>query len=417
MDPAKRFASRVAAATCAAIFFALFVCGGGCELVVGDSVPDYNCLPSADNACPIGFSCDSNTRKCVATEGTCHPTCPGSMRCDPATLRCKAFVDAAVVDARRPDSSPAHPDANTDARGDAPGDAPEDAVGESLADGQPESTMACRGLACDCAGASFCDSGVCGTESEVTTPVFSANNSSNFCTQPCCRSEDCSPSTVCFAAGTGGNYCVPPAWLGRSTILGTGIGGAKCTGSSGCRSGVCSSGACADTCCSSADKSGQCATGTICRYSTFPGNGTDTHYTAWCSPQGAGTIAGGSNCPIDGACVSNRCTATICEAACRNSADCGNGLACSYTPGPLNSKDFAAGCVYANGQRAEGGACTNNNDCVTDFCDLNPSTPSMGRCSDVCFADSDCTVPGWRCRPARYQYSTGVTLYILSCGS
>ena len=93
------------------------------------------------------------------------------------------------------------------------------------------------------------------------------------------------------------------------------------------------------------------------------------------------------------------------------------GLACSYTPGPFMNKDVAVGCVAANGQIAEGHSCMNNGDCITAFCDLSNPPPAKGVCSDVCFADSDCTVPGWRCRPAKYTTGTGVILYILSCGT
>ena len=76
-------------------------------------------------------------------------------------------------------------------------------------------------------------------ELTVSTPLYMANNSTNFCTKPCCTTADCDSSTVCFATGAGGNYCVNPTWIGRTATFGTATGGAACKVDSDCRSGLC----------------------------------------------------------------------------------------------------------------------------------------------------------------------------------
>jgi hypothetical protein len=35
----------------------------------------------------------------------------------------------------------------------------------------------------------------------------------------------------------------------------------------------------------------------------------------------------------------------------------------------------------------------------------------------VCFANSDCTKTGWRCRPEQVQLSTGGSYSVLACGT
>ncbi len=416
-------AGRLAATGAAAIALALFVGEGGCELEVGDTIPDYDCQPASAGApdpCPPSLICSVGTHKCVSASAPCQPTCPSGMQCDRVTAQCTVRLDASVP-FHKPDAG-AHLDAG-DARAEAAGDEGLGDTGEAGGNDAmwgPEISSDCRGLTCACAGASFCDSNLCSAMQTVTAPVAELNNNINFCTKPCCTSADCTTSTVCFAAGTGGNYCISPASIGRVAPLGTSIGGVTCKIASDCRSGLCVNGTCADTCCSTTDQGTECATGSICRFSTFPGNVSDTHYTAWCSPPGNGTVAGGGACGLDGVCASNRCGVAIaygCETACRSSKDCGSSLACAYTAGPFMSKDLAAGCVPMMGNGAEGTSCRTNNDCATNFCDTTGSpSGTMGHCSSVCFADSDCTIKDWHCRPANVTLAN-VPYYVLSCGT
>jgi hypothetical protein len=425
MKREKRFTRRLPAVGGALIALALALGGGGCELEVGDTIPNVSCLPGGQNPCQSGFVCATNHQCVVASAAACRPACGGGTRCNPSTLECVSVVDASVG-VHGPDAS-SRSEAGADARGDGMDAGLAETAMSDAANGemQPpvDSQVTCRDLACTCSGPSSCDSGICGNEDAVTTAVIKANGGNSFCTQPCCTSADCSASTVCFAAGTGGNYCVPPEWIGRVAGLGQGIGGATCKVGSDCRSGLCtsaSSGTCADPCCSTpravagdagaTDKGSQCATGAVCRFSTFPGNTNDTHYAAWCSPPGAGMLAPGSPCAIDGVCASDRCGVGFgCEAICRSTNDCANGFACSYSAGPFANKDIAAGCMPAMGTLAEGSTCKNNGDCETNFCD-------SGKCSDVCFSDSDC-IKGWHCRPVKISLSNGGYEDILSCGS
>ncbi len=172
---ARGFAGRLAATGAAAIVCALFLGGGGCELAVGDTLPSYTCVPAAHGAsdpCPIGSMCVTN--RCVPR--SCRTGgCASGMQCDPGTLECIASVDGAT------DASSRHPDANlthAESGADAPGAGTRDG---SVAEGAPSDggdadaptdAGPCRDLACECAGSSACDSGVCALEATVTTPVL-----------------------------------------------------------------------------------------------------------------------------------------------------------------------------------------------------------------------------------------------------
>jgi hypothetical protein len=59
-----------------------------------------------------------------------------------------------------------------------------------------------------------------------------------------------------------------------------------------------------------------------------------------------------------------------------------------------------------------GQTCDPMNDFCKGFCD-----PVTKLCTDVCFADSDCTVmPGWRCRDATVAVQAGGNYSVLCCG-
>jgi hypothetical protein len=407
----------VRSATFAAAALAIVVAaGGGCELAIGDGVPAFACNPGPDT-CPDNQVCDPERHQCVAF---CTPTsCPGSMQCDVVAHLCRTD-DASV------------PDASADNVTDAPGEhdgsvplgdtgsaddtAPPDAPTET----SPGDTGPCTGLLCKCTGPAACDSHICADQLTIGTGLFMAAGSASFCTKPCCTSADCDPSTVCYATGVGGNYCVLPAWLQRSTTLGTSIGGQTCSDNTSCRSGLCASSTCADTCCSTPSSATECGAGTTCSFGTFPGAPMDAstgmfdqNYTAYCSGPG-GTGTNGSPCNFSSDCASNRCDtrARICRDACRNTSACtGGGFSCEYRLDPMTNSVFAT-CQSSNGMTPIGGACMQDGDCQTGFCN-----PTVMLCTDVCFGDSDCSaVTGWRCRPQQLALQGGGSAAVLCCG-
>jgi hypothetical protein len=417
------FAGAIAATASVAIAFAIAASGGGCELAVNDALPQYDCLPGVPDPCPSGTMCAAS-HQCVSIATACGAEgCANGSRCDTGTLHCTdAAADREVADTgfdREPDGtmgsrSEGGPDATEASPMTDSSDLGDSADASDVqADGPAaESGSACRDLTCACRSHSDCDSDICAGELTVSTPLYMANNSTNFCTKPCCTTADCDSSTVCFATGAGGNYCVNPTWIGRTATFGTATGGAACKVDSDCRSGLCAaSGVCGDTCCSAstAQPGAQCATGTTCRFGTFPGTSFDTHYTAWCTTATGGTVAGGSACLADSNCMSERCD-TRCEAVCRSSTGCPLGEACLYTAGPATTTDIAAGCVPLGGAGAQGSTCKVDGDCQSDFCG------DGNLCSDVCFADSDC-MPGWHCRPEQIKISGGGSDSVLICGT
>lgn len=349
---ASTFAARIAGTL-------LLGAGAACGLVVTDTVPGFSCLPGADS-CPEGQTCEVATHTCVAASA------------DGGTL---------------PDAPP----------------------GEG---GLPP-PGGCSHLGCKCAGASDCASGICGDQSTVPAAIYAAAASVNFCTRPCCTSADCDESTVCFGSGEGNRYCVLPAWLGRSSTLGSGQGGASCGADSDCRSGLCAASACADVCCSTAQAASQCAAGSTCRFGVFPGRAFDTRYTALCGVGTDGSGETGASCTADADCRSGLCAPDkACHDACRNSSDCGTPtLECGYALPNFNTSAFITACSKALGTGAMGARCQGNGGCQSGFCDAT----SM-QCTDVCYADSDCTLSGWRCRPEavilfNHSYS------LLACGT
>jgi hypothetical protein len=405
-----------ATAGAVAVLLAL-VAGGGCELVVPDTVPSFTCTAGVAGSCPAGEICVPETRRCVAVGSTCamDADCDPGLRCDPQLLMCVAAAtggdDGSAADGALPGDATLDTQAGDstadatgpDARAEEASTVPD--TGE-LPDIGAEAPKSCRGLTCDCSGPSECDSAICADRLTVTSAAYLANQSMDFCTQPCCSSADCPGTTVCFGSGAGGSYCVAPALLGRNDPLGEGIGGSTCQSNTDCRSGLCASGTCADTCCSAAPQTSKCAIGSICRFAAFPGNGFDTHDTPGCgAPVGASLNQ--APCALDATCQSGKCGTGRCEPPCRSTADCPTGQSCSYGLGP-NANDIIAGCTAVSGAGADGTACTLNADCQSNFCDGT-------HCLDVCFADSDCKSP-WHCAPQQVKVQFGGGSYsILSC--
>jgi hypothetical protein len=265
-------------------------------------------------------------------------------------------------------------------------------------------------VSCPCANDSDCTTakgvqGICALAADVGADL----GHTGFCSQPCCTSANCDPGSVCFASGVGGNYCVNPAWLVRSSTLGGSIGGATCTSNAQCRSGLCAGGKCADTCCSFADSSAQCASGTECAFGAFPGTSPDIHFAPHCGAPG-GTQTTGSLCTVSSECAGGLCytdTANpFCVAPCSSPGECGGGFACQLD---IQSGDIYAGCFQSDGATAQGASCTNYMQCLGGLCS------AAGECTNICFSDSVCE-GGWRCLPMLDDEYPAGDPTVLACG-
>jgi len=274
------------------------------------------------------------------------------------------------------------------------------------------------GILCPCSGASDCSMGtpICAQAVDVGADLGHAG----FCTRPCCTSANCSGGSVCFASGQGGNYCVDPAWLGRSTPASNALGGASCTSGTQCRSGLCVAGGsgkvCADTCCSFAS-SAECTGSTQCSLGFFQGTGFDTHYAARCGPPGGAGTAG-SGCSVSSECAGGLCYTDVmppyspfCVQPCAAPDQCGSGYACQLD---INGNDIYAGCfnLEGNGTAPQGASCTNFASCLGLLC-------NAGYCSNTCFSDAVC-MAGWTCKPEQddsYPLGPqGQEYTVLACG-
>jgi hypothetical protein len=381
----------------AAFMFALVASvAAGCELAVPGDVPAFECDSNFPNSstCPPGQSCSPLTHKCAA------PTVGDDSG---------QMVDAAEAS----DDGEAMAEA-----GDGPVETGDDV--SRFEAGDADGSGPCNKIGCGCSKASDCASGLCADKQAVTIDIYNKAGMMNFCTKPCCTSNDCDPGTVCFGTATGGNYCVDPSWLGRSTPSASNTkGGDGCQTDSDCRSGLCDTMFCADTCCSTVSEASQCNAADDCNYSTFQGRGFDVHFTASCgAPVGNG--GNGATCPNGPTdCISDLCTCDTmtcntshCHDACRNSPDCGSGQSCVYiqlTDSMMNFLGVVTACMpKGSGTGTQGTQCSLDTDCATSFC--SPSNV----CTDVCYVDADCS-GGWRCLPELVTLKTGGSYEVLDC--
>jgi hypothetical protein len=397
------YRGSIATATLAAALTSLVAAGGGCEIAIGNDVPDYECLSNAPAVCPGNQVCDPHTHQCVAP---CSESgCKGGLVCDPGSNQCVA--PSTSDDGPSPDETSTGDDADATT-------APDEAA-PPVETGPVESGCG-RGLGCPCSGDSACDSNICADSATVPAGLYTAAGGSNFCTQTCCSSADCGAGTVCFAAGgsdsVAGNFCVNPAWLGRGTgaTLGTQPGGGACSTGRDCRSGLCTGNTCVDTCCSTA-AAGECATGTSCRFDNFTGAvAFDKNYVAWCGQAGNGQ--NGDTCSSDGNCKSNLCDGPDgCADACRNTGECSPGESCAYVNPVGSTTEVVAACFSGAGNSSEGSSCSSDAQCKSQFCDTVTS-----ECTDVCFTNADCSKSGWRCRPEAVTLQSGGKVTVLACG-
>lgn len=395
----------IATATFAAVLVTLVAAGGGCGIVIGADVPDFECLGTTAAECPGNQVCDTiSSHHCIAP---CSLTgCKGGTQCDPTSSLCVGVAsdDGPTVD-EEASTTEGGPDADATT-------APDEAAPPAET-GPTETSGPCRSIGCKCSGGTDCDSGICADQLSVTSGVWSAAGSAGFCTSPCCTSNECAAGSVCFATAAGGNYCVDPSWVQRSTALGTGLGGATCATGRDCRSGLCAGTTCADTCCSTG-QAGECSGSDVCSFGDFPGAVTyDKSYVAMCAHGGTGQ--NGANCSHNSDCESELCDATQfgnCRNACRNTADCGGGgVSCAYIT-VTGDTGVVAACFPGAGNTPEGSSCQQDGDCQSQFCN-----PTSKECTDVCFADSDCTKSGWRCRPEVVTVQAGGSFSVLACGT
>lgn len=399
-----------------------------CSLIVSNTLPAYMCTPGpGTGVCPSGQICAPSAGT-VGPYSCCVPHVPG----------CVAAPDHDGGNDMMSDDGGSSGDARTDDAMDAM-DELSDADADAAASDGP---VPCSRFGCRCATTSNCPSRfACVDKAAITADIWMAwidaggsNDAGGFCAETCCTSGDCDVgdggnASVCFGTGAGGNYCVPPGWLGDRSAIGIAGGGAACGDDAGadaaavCRSGFClDSGVCADTCCSTRLYKTECS-GTGCRFGVFPGTGFDNHQVANCAML-IGTGLGASGCTSNAECRSNLCLGSnginmmgSCRDACRLPADCPSARSqpttCGYVQANPPDADLVAACMGGGrvGDAGDGMPCRASIDCAQGYC---AQSGTQGVCIAVCFVDSDCPQPE-RCRPQTVQL-TGATYSVLACG-
>jgi len=193
-----------------------------------------------------------------------------------------------------------------------------------------------------------------------------------------CRSNSC--DKLCVGAGCNTKYCLDycgsdayctaantvcrlnrgtsidgTCWPAAGPFLGTSPVGAACTTDTNCDHGFCSDGKCTEPCCQDSD----CQGGYTC---SMQGEAVDTTYVY--PPPNAPTCTTDANCPSPMICLTsqNVCSWRLTETS------------------PVCIPDVAG-----QGTRLAGGACTQNAQCRSGFCEAD-----IGVCIDVCCSDAAC---------------------------
>jgi hypothetical protein len=335
---------------------------GGCEAIVGDTVPSMiMCAPLVAGACGAGSEC---------LDGFCK-TC--------ANPGCVTFV----MDAGHDTSVPMDAGHDTSVPFDAGHDAGHDVTVEAP---MPEAS-APAALGAPCSGNTGCASGFCATPGDIP----SLNLSNGFCSAPCCADSDCvgTGTLGCYAAA-GGNLCVP------STVEG-------CSGSS-----------CLKACCGSTG----CSTNDSC---ALPDGGAIPS----CQPYGgdqsacASDGAGGDDCDVNSDCQSGLCIGgngvcsnSVCTQPCCSDSQCSGSDTCQWLEVTLGGTPTGVvhACQPPAGSSKTGDSCTSGSACAGNVC-------AGSICTGPCCTDSDCAgLPNghWKCLPYEYPLSVG-TIPVLAC--
>jgi Concanavalin A-like lectin/glucanases superfamily len=220
---------------------------------------------------------------------------------------------------------------------------------------------------------SQCDgAGSCVTPSPSPCPAkLKCNGSSTACLTACGSTADCASDT-CLNPGASGT-CGPPL-----------AGGSPCSADNQCQSGACGVSGNGDCCTAACTKGGTCGA-TSCNGSgscVYPTPATACGAVKSCTGfeltrgsacNGAGACASPSPSPCPGSLKCNG-AGTDCLTACSGIGDCA-GATC-FNPG-------ASGTC---GAPLSIGACTNNNQCVSNVCGIN----GTGNCCSAACTGGPC---------------------------
>jgi hypothetical protein len=402
--------AHIVGAVAFALVGACLIATGGCEAIVSDNLPTGSCAPdNVQGGCPPGYIC---------YQGQCAFMAPQAGGAGGGGGGGGGGRDAGGGGGGGAGGGGGGGGGGAGGAGGGGGGAGGGGGGGGVDAG-------CVGGGGSCSGFGDCCSKICGDENALGQAVYTSAGSHNVCTAPCCTSDDCAAGLVCYAPGTGSNYCVDPRWIGRQPPQSSpGAIGTPCTTGSQCRSGICdtTAGACTDTCCATSS----CGAGINCQLSTFPGAvNVDDHFTWSCkaTPQSGGPQA---VCGQDTDCASNKCisfngTNGECVQACRNSPSCPSQYVCAPTilingadGGIENNGDAFAACFFQTpppGSGATGSACSGAS--ADAACRSNSCDTAQSVCSDMCFADADCT--GLVCRSLFVKVQGGGNNEILAC--
>ncbi len=359
-----------------AVGLALLAGIGGCEVLVGDSLPaDIHCADDLASECPSGEYC-SASHLCIPC------LTPG---CGPLVIDggrdAGGGMDARVTPV----------DAGHDTGVVPPVDAPVEAP----------ATPGQIGDVCGTAGAA-CASGLSCLDTSNLTGLGAG--AGTICSEPCCTSADCGGDNVCYPT-TGGNLCISAALATKCT------GGASACGATCCTSSDCTSGA-MDYC-----AIGESAGGSFTPSCTTFGGDTSCDF-------GPCQGVSGDPCAMDSDCESGVCSCTDFDnCACAEALDCCGPSDCASAGGTCgwleatdanNATLVFRGCTTAGGQTASGMACHSYTECQGTICESFTGGGDK-LCSQPCCQDSDCSaVTGWVCLPYSVPLTAG-SVALLVC--
>ncbi len=368
----RSFLARARAFSVAGALLSALVGGGGCEAIVGGSVPSpVACTGTQATSCPTGTMC---------LNGFCQACTGGS---------CVPVVDAGF-------------DAPIDTGVDVGVDA-----GHDAAEAATEAATTTGAIGDPCTTSSQCTAGLsCIPSSDLAGLTLT---STSVCSKTCCTAADCGgPAFTCYPT-TGGNLCVTT----------------RVTASCGT--------ACGTPCCSDANCTAAkhfCALGPTPNGSFVPScqpfvSDTQCFGTPGCSG------VNNDPCNTDSDCKNGLCTSlgtgdcTFGGCSCLAPVTCCNNAACVGTGGgtcqwlqasdATNQTVVFRSCQLPTGAKSTGQACAASTDCSGGICGQYPGQ-SQKLCSQPCCQDADCAgaAAGWQCRPFALPLSVG-TVSLVVC--